>query len=106
MAPYSPGLEEEVLSEIEDQTDEPPMYRVLLHNDDYTTMEFVVQILMVVFHKPVEEATDIMLSVHRKGLGVCGVYPFEIAETKVELVHDLARQNGYPLKCSMEKDSS
>ena len=106
MAPYSPDVEQEALSEIEDQTDEPPMFRVLLHNDDYTTMEFVVQILMVVFHKPVEEATHIMLSVHRQGIGLCGVYPFEIAETKVELVHDLARKSGYPLKCSMEKDSS
>ncbi|MGB5985673.1 MAG: ATP-dependent Clp protease adapter ClpS [Desulfobacterales bacterium] len=106
MEPYSPELEEEVLSESEDQTDEPPMYRVLLHNDDYTTMEFVVQILMVVFHKPFEEATHIMLNVHQQGLGVCGVYSFEVAETKVELVHELARKSGYPLKCSMEKDSS
>ena len=106
MEPLSPDSQEEALSDIEDQTDEPPMYRVLLHNDDYTTMEFVVQILMVVFHKPVDEATQIMLNVHRKGLGVCGIYPFEVAETKVDLVHDLARNNGYPLKCSMEKDTS
>jgi len=106
MVPYSPEIEGEVVAETEDQTDEPPMYRVLLHNDDYTTMEFVVQVLMAVFHKSVEAATRIMLDVHRQGLGVCGVYPFEVAETKVELVHDLARKNGYPLKCSMEKDSS
>ena len=80
------------------------MYRVLLLNDDYTTMEFVVQILMLVFKKPIEEATRIMLNVHRKGVGVCGVYTHDIAETKVETVHALARENEFPLKCTMEKD--
>ena len=82
---------------------EPPMYKVLLHNDDYTTMEFVVHILMLVFHKPVEEATRIMLNVHRRGTGLCGVYNFEVAETKVDTVIRLARENGHPLKCTMEK---
>ena len=81
------------------------MYRVLLHNDDYTTMEFVVQILIGVFHKPVEEATRIMLNVHRQGLGLCGVYPFDVAETKVAIVHASARENGFPLKCTMEEDA-
>jgi ATP-dependent Clp protease adaptor protein ClpS len=75
----------------------------LLHNDDYTTMEFVVYILIVVFRKPMEEARQIMLNVHRQGIGVCGIFIYEIAETKVETVMQLARQNGYPLKCSMEK---
>ena len=81
----------------------PAMYKVLLHNDDYTTKEFVVQILQVVFSKEEAEAVQIMLHVHRKGIGVAGVYPFEIAETKVGLVDDLARSHEYPLKCSMEE---
>ncbi len=79
------------------------MYKVLLHNDNYTTMEFVVQILMLVFRKSVEQATQIMLNVHRQGIGMCGVYPYEIAETKVTTVTRLARENGHPLKCTMEK---
>jgi ATP-dependent Clp protease adaptor protein ClpS len=81
---------------------EPEMDKVLLHNDDYTTMEFVIEILMGVFNKEIQEATRIMMDVHRRGVGVCGVYPFEIAETKVDTVHALARKNGFPLKCSME----
>ena len=87
----------------DNEVQEPSMYRVLLHNDDYTTMEFVVYVLMVVFHKPMEEARQIMLNVHRKGIGICGVYVYEIAEIKVETVNRLARENGYPLKCTMEK---
>ncbi|ABK15745.1 ATP-dependent Clp protease adaptor protein ClpS [Syntrophobacter fumaroxidans MPOB] len=79
------------------------MYRVLLHNDDYTTMEFVVEILQSVFHKSPSEATRIMLLVHKSGTGVCGVFTAEVAETKVELVHHLARKNGFPLQCSMEE---
>ena len=82
----------------------PSMYRVLLHNDDYTTMEFVVDILMHIFHKTFEDATRIMLNVHEKGIGICGVYTYEVAETKVDTVHNLARDYGFPLKCSMEKD--
>ena len=84
-------------------TQEPSMFKVLLHNDDYTTMEFVVQVLMHVFRKPLEEATRIMLNVHREGIGLCGIYPFEVAETKVETVTRLARENGHPLRCTMEK---
>ena len=80
------------------------MYRVLLHNDDYTTMEFVVEILVHIFHKTIEDATRIMLNVHEKGIGVCGVYTYEVAETKVDTVHSIARDHGFPLKCSMEKD--
>jgi len=82
---------------------EPPQYRVLLHNDDYTTMEFVIQILTAVFNRSMQDATRIMLNVHRNGIGICGVYPYEIAETKVEMVEILARSNGFPLKCSLEK---
>ncbi len=99
-----PELEEEVISETRDEVDEPSMYRVLLHNDDYTTMEFVVEILILVFNKSTEDAVRIMLNVHHKGIGVCGVYTYEISETKVNAVHDLARQYGFPLKCTMEKE--
>ena len=83
---------------------EPDMYKVLLHNDDYTTMDFVVEVLMVVFSKDFQEATRIMLDVHRQGVGLCGVYIYEVAETKVDTVHALARENGFPLKCTMEKE--
>lgn len=82
---------------------EPPLYQVLLHNDDYTTMEFVIEILMVVFNRSMEDATHIMMNVHKNGVGICGVYPYEIAETKVEIVEVLARSSDFPLKCSMEK---
>ncbi|HCY86285.1 MAG TPA: ATP-dependent Clp protease adapter ClpS [Desulfobacteraceae bacterium] len=82
----------------------PPMYKVLLHNDDYTTMEFVVDILVRVFGKSLEKATQIMLNVHHKGKEVCGIYPREIAETKVETVHNLASNKGFPLKSTMEKE--
>ena len=84
-------------------TKEPPLYRVLLHNDDYTTMEFVVHILETIFHKTLSEATAIMLQVHHRGIGVCGHYPREIAETKVTTVTNLAQKRGFPLRCSMEK---
>ncbi len=83
---------------------EPPLYKVLLLNDDYTTMEFVVEILVKVFHKAYDDATRIMLMVHRNGLGVCGVYTFEVAESKVDTVHKLARDSGFPLKCTMERE--
>jgi ATP-dependent Clp protease adaptor protein ClpS len=96
--------EEQVGSETRDEVREPPMYRVLLHNDDYTTMEFVVEILMYVFNKSPEAAATIMMNVHRKGVGECGVFPHEIAETKVDTVHNLARESGYPLRCSMEQE--
>ena len=104
MSEYSPETEEEVISETRDEIDEPPMYKVLLHNDDYTSMEFVVEILMLVFNKPPEEAVEIMLNVHQKGIGICGVYTYEVSETKVNTVHDLARENGFPLKCTMEEE--
>lgn len=86
------------------ETKKPSMYKVLLLNDDYTSMEFVVYILEKLFHKSREEATRIMLHVHQKGVGVCGVYTYEVAETKVTQVIDLARKNEHPLQCTMEKD--
>ena len=82
---------------------EPSLYKVLLHNDDYTSMEFVVAILEKVFQKSVAEASRIMLNVHQEGVGIAGVYTREICETKVAVVHDLARQSEYPLRCSIEK---
>jgi ATP-dependent Clp protease adaptor protein ClpS len=81
----------------------PSMYRVLLLNDDYTPMDFVVMILQQVFHKSQEDATRIMLHVHTQGVGECGVYPFEVAESKVTHVMDQARKNQHPLQCVMEK---
>ena len=104
MSRYNPGLEDKTESMTHDVVTEPPMFRVLLHNDDFTTMDFVVHILMRVFNKTFEESTRIMLNVHRKGIGLCGVYTYEIAETKVDTVHSLAREQQYPLKCTMEKD--
>ena len=104
MNQYSPDLEEKTATKIEDEIGEPPMYKVWLLNDDYTTMEFVVEILIQVFNKAIEEATLIMLKVHREGVGLCGIYTFEVAETKVNTVHNLAREESFPLKCTMEKD--
>ena len=104
MSDQRPDTEELVTSGIEEELDEPPMYKVLLHNDNYTTMEFVVEVLMHVFNKPIVEATRIMLSVHKRGIGLCGQYPYEVAETKVDSVHLLAREQGFPLKCTMEKE--
>ena len=92
-----------VITEKKQQTKQPSMYKVLLHNDDYTTMDFVGMVLETIFHKSAEEATLIMLNVHEQGVGVAGVYPRDVAETKAILVHDLARKNEYPLKCSLEK---
>jgi len=85
------------------KTKRPPLYKVILLNDDYTPMEFVVDVLKVVFHKPHAEATRIMLYVHQNGMGVAGVYPYEVAESHVRTVEELARQHEYPLKCVMEK---
>jgi ATP-dependent Clp protease adaptor protein ClpS len=100
---FSPETEGEVVSETRDDVTEPPMYKVLLHNDDYTTMEFVVEVLIHIFHKSFEDATRIMLNVHKHGIGVCGIYTYEVAETKVETIHELAQQRGFPLKSSIEK---
>ena len=82
----------------------PSMYNVLLINDDYTPMEFVVYILETVFNKKEEEATQIMLHVHQKGVGICGVYSYEVAETKVTQVMNFAKKNEHPLQCTLEKD--
>ena len=86
------------------KTKKPSMYKVLLLNDDFTPMEFVVHILEKFFQKTRQESTDIMLQVHRRGVGVCGVYTYEVAETKVAQVMDFARANEQPLQCTMEKE--
>ncbi len=81
----------------------PSMFKVLLMNDDYTPMEFVVLVLKRFFNMDMEQATRVMLHVHQKGVGVCGIFPYEIAETKVNQVMDFARQNQHPLQCTLEK---
>ncbi|WP_374384473.1 ATP-dependent Clp protease adapter ClpS [Dongia sp.] len=86
------------------KTKKPSMYRVLLLNDDYTPMEFVVHVLERFFNKSREAATEIMLHVHHRGVGVCGIYTYEIAETKVSQVIDFARRHQHPLQCTMEKE--
>jgi len=86
------------------RTKKPSLYRVLLLNDDYTPMEFVVYVLERFFQKNQEEATTIMLHVHQNGVGLCGVFTYEVAETKVAQVLDLARRHEHPLQCTMEKD--
>ena len=104
MSHTKPDTGEEISSDVGREVDEPPMYKVLLLNDDYTTMEFVVSILRTVFHKNEDDAFRIMMNVHRQGIGLCGIYTYEVAETKVEMVHSLAVEHGFPLKCTMEKD--
>jgi ATP-dependent Clp protease adaptor protein ClpS len=86
------------------RTKKPSMYKVLMLNDDYTPMEFVVDVLQNIFQKNREEATEVMLHVHQKGVGVCGVYTYEIAETKVTQTVDYARKNQHPLQCTLEKE--
>ena len=94
----------EVLERTRQQTKQPKLFKVLLLNDDYTTMDFVIEILESVFHKAPAEAYRIMMAVHTQGQGLCGVYPFEVAETKVATVVDLARSNGFPLRATMEPE--
>jgi ATP-dependent Clp protease adaptor protein ClpS len=99
----TPGAGAAVITRTRTQTKRPNMYRVLLLNDDYTPMEFVVSILQAFFNKDAQEAMQIMLQVHHNGVGECGVYTYEIAETKVSQVMDHARKNQHPLQCIMEK---
>ena len=94
----------EILERTKQETKKPELFKVLLLNDDYTTMEFVVEILENVFNKAPAEAYRIMMAVHHQGQGLCGVYPFEVAETKVSAVVDLARSNGFPLRAYMEPE--
>lgn len=95
--------EPDVSTSKEFKESKPRQFRVLMHNDDYTTMEFVVDVLEEVFNKSSIEANRIMLSVHIKGTGVCGLYPRDVAETKINRAHSMARKEGLPLMCSMEE---
>ncbi len=99
----NPGSGAAVITRTRTQTKRPNMYRVLLLNDDYTPMEFVISILQAFFNKDAQEATQIMLQVHHNGVGECGVFTYEVAETKVSQVMDHARKNQHPLQCIMEK---
>ena len=95
--------EEALATKTEETVKEPPKYRVLMHNDHYTTMDFVVQVLETVFSKPAPEAVQIMLNIHRQGIGICGIYTAEVAETKITTVHHMAKEQGFPLRCSVEE---
>ena len=98
------GPERGIATKVREKTKKPSMYRVILMNDDYTPMEFVVQILMGIFKKTQEEAYRVMMNVHKNGIGVCGIYTFEVAETKVAQVMDAAKRSQHPLQCTLEKE--
>ena len=93
----------DVKLESEKRVKEPHMFRVILHNDNYTTMDFVVEVLMKVFHMPAAQATQVMLDVHKKGIGICGTYIYDIAVTKVQQVHIMAKEKEFPLRCTYER---
>jgi ATP-dependent Clp protease adaptor protein ClpS len=97
-------VEEEVVTKEKNETDEPERFKVIFHNDDYTTMEFVVRVLKKIYRKSSAEATEVMLRVHQTGTGVAGIYAKQIAETKVEQTLKLAREEGHPLMVTMEPE--
>jgi ATP-dependent Clp protease adaptor protein ClpS len=101
---FSDGSGTGVVVKTRAETKKPAMYKVLMLNDDYTPMEFVVHVLERFFRKSREEATRIMMHIHRRGVGLCGVYTYEVAETKVTQVMDFARQQQHPLQCTLERD--
>jgi ATP-dependent Clp protease adaptor protein ClpS len=103
MLPPDSQFEEAALAESAEKVEEPPLFKVLLHNDDYTTMEFVVWVLESVFNMPEEQAMQVMLNVHLRGIGVAGIYTYEVAETKVEQTTAMAREQEYPLLVTMER---
>ena len=103
MLPHS-QLDEAPVAESEEKVEEPSLFKVLLHNDDYTTMEFVVFVLQSIFNMPEEQAVQVMLNVHVQGIGVAGVYTYEIAEMKVAKTTALAREQEFPLLVTMEKE--
>ena len=104
MSSNIPDSQEEITTENDEETTEPPDYKVLLHNDDFTTKAFVVEILVEVFNRSVENATRLMWYVHKNGVGVCGIYPLEVAETKIMQGAALAREHGFPLKLTLEPE--
>src|SRR5262245_44622799 len=103
-----PESENDIATETEEnvQVEEPQMYKVLLLNDDYTPMDFVTWLLQTVFHKPIEESIQIMLQVHRQGSGLCGIYPYEVARTKVKQVQEVSKKHEHPLQCIMEAEGN
>jgi ATP-dependent Clp protease adaptor protein ClpS len=101
---HDPDGDTGVITKTRPQTQKPSLYKVLLLNDDFTPMEFVVYVLKMFFNKTGGDAERIMLHVHQKGVGVCGVYPFEVAETKVNQVMDFAKEHGHPLQCTLEQE--
>ncbi|MFV0480894.1 MAG: ATP-dependent Clp protease adapter ClpS [Campylobacteraceae bacterium] len=98
------GTKIAVSSETKNRTKEPRNYAVVLLNDDFTSMDFVIEVLMTYFNHDIRSAFDIMLKVHNEGRGVCGIYPFEIAETKISLVHSFARTNNFPLRAILQEE--
>jgi ATP-dependent Clp protease adaptor protein ClpS len=104
MSDKLPDQQEELVTKIDEETTEPPMYKVLLHNDDFTTKAFVVDILTAIFNKSQEEALHLMWYVHKNRVGVCGIYPLEVSETKITQVTALAKENGFPLKLTLEEE--
>jgi ATP-dependent Clp protease adaptor protein ClpS len=104
MSKNLPDGQEDPIAEIDEEISEPPMYKVLLHNDDFTTKAFVVAVLRGVFNKSQDEATHLMWHIHKNRIGVCGIYPQEVAETKIAQVTALAKENGFPLKTTMEAE--
>ena len=104
MSESRPRTGEQVLERTREKTQEPSLFKVILLNDDYTTMEFVVQVLEQVFLKTPAEAFRVMMHVHTQGKGLCGLYPHDIAETKIETVHEMAKEHGFPLRADMEPE--
>ena len=103
MLPPDSRFEESAVAESAEKVDQPPLYKVLLHNDDFTTMDFVVWVLQSIFSMAEEQAIQVMLNVHVKGVGIAGIYTFEIAEMKVEKTISLASEHEFPLLCTMEQ---
>jgi ATP-dependent Clp protease adaptor protein ClpS len=102
--PTTPDFETDVLTESETKLEKPPLFKVILHNDDFTTMDFVVFVLRTVFHRPDAEAFEIMFKVHNDGIGVAGTYTYEVATMKAEKAMTLARANEFPLLCTVEEE--
>ena len=105
MADVHDNVVEKPVSKVVQKTDEPPMYRVILYNDDFTPKAFVVELLVTIFHKGAAEATELMWRVHSGKRGVAGVYPREVAETKIATATAIARESGFPLKMTLEPDT-
>jgi len=103
MLPPQSQFDELPVAESEEKTEEPPLFKVLLHNDDYTTMDFVVHVLQSIFNMPENQAIQVMLNVHVKGIGIAGTYTYEVAEMKVAKTTAMAREQEFPLLCTMEK---